>query len=209
MNDIKQDIKKRHKNLTEFRYIAVGFFLIILSGAIMLSLPFSSRDGQWTNFLDSFFTATSATCVTGLVVVNTASHWSLFGKIIILILIQLGGLGIVSFVTGIMMIAGSRITLSDRLLLEDALNLSTLKGLVRFLKFIFKGTFIIEITGAICYSFVFIPDYGLIKGLWFSLFHSVSAFCNAGIDLLGENSLEIYASNVWINLITMFLIISG
>ena len=103
----------------------------------------------------------------------------------ILILIQLGGLGIVSFVTGIMMVAGSRITLSDRLLLEDALNLSTLKGLVRFLKFIFRGTFIIEIIGAICYSFVFVPDFGLIKGLWFSIFHAVSAFCNAGIDLLG------------------------
>lgn len=93
MNDIKQDIKKRHKNLTEFRYIAVGFFLIILSGAIMLSLPFSSRDGQWTNFLDSFFTATSATCVTGLVVFDTFRHWSIIGQLVILVLIQIGGMG--------------------------------------------------------------------------------------------------------------------
>ena len=107
------------------------------------------------------------------------------------------------------MVAGSRITLSDRLLLEDALNLSTLKGLVRFLKFIFRGTFIIEIIGAICYSFVFVPDFGLIKGLWFSIFHAVSAFCNAGIDLLGANSLEPYISNPWINFVTMFLIVSG
>lgn len=197
------------KELSTTQIIALGFLGTIFIGAFILCLPFCSSNGTFTPFIDALFTSTTSVCVTGLVVVNTASHWSLFGKIIILILIQLGGLGIVSFVTGIMMIAGSRITLSDRLLLEDALNLSTLKGLVRFLKFIFKGTFIIEITGAICYSFVFIPDYGLIKGLWFSLFHSVSAFCNAGIDLLGENSLEIYASNVWINLITMFLIISG
>ena len=91
MNDIKHDIKKRHKNLTEFRYIAVGFFLTILSGAIMLSLPFSSRDGQWTNFLDSLFTATSATCVTGLVVFDTFRHWSIIGQLVILVLIQIGG----------------------------------------------------------------------------------------------------------------------
>lgn len=96
MNDIKHDIKKRHKNLTEFRYIAVGFFLTILSGAIMLSLPFSSRDGQWTNFLDSLFTATSATCVTGLVVFDTFRHWSIIGQLVILVLIQIGGMGFIS-----------------------------------------------------------------------------------------------------------------
>ena len=94
MNDIKHDIKKRHKNLTEFRYIAVGFFLTILSGAIMLSLPFSSRDGQWTNFLDSLFTATSATCVTGLVVFDTFRHWSIIGQLVILVLIQIGGMAL-------------------------------------------------------------------------------------------------------------------
>ena len=152
------------KKLSTTQIIALGFLGTIFIGAFILCLPFCSSNGTFTPFIDALFTSTTSVCVTGLVVVNTASHWSLFGKIIILILIQLGGLGIVSFVTGIMMIAGSRITLSDRLLLEDALNLSTLKGLVRFLKFIFKGTFIIEITGAICYSFVFIPDYGLIKG---------------------------------------------
>ncbi|MBU5478888.1 potassium transporter KtrB [Eubacterium sp. MSJ-13] len=198
-----------NKELSTTQIIALGFLGAIFIGAVILCLPFSSADGSFTPFIDALFTSTTSVCVTGLVVVNTATHWSLFGKIIILILIQLGGLGIVSFVTGIMMAAGSRITLSDRLLLEDALNLSTLKGLVRFLKFIFRGTFIIEITGAICYSFVFVPDFGLIKGLWFSLFHAVSAFCNAGIDLLGENSLEPYASNLWINLVTMFLIVSG
>lgn len=198
-----------NKELSTTQIIALGFLGTIFIGALILCLPFSSADGCFTPFIDALFTSTTSVCVTGLVVVNTASHWSLFGKIIILILIQLGGLGIVSFVTGIMMVTGSRITLSDRLLLEDALNLSTLKGLIRFLKFIFRGTFLIEIIGAICYSLVFIPDFGMIKGLWFSIFHSISAFCNAGIDLLGENSLEPYASNIWINFVTMFLIISG
>lgn len=198
-----------NKELSTTQIIALGFLGTIFIGAIILCLPLSSADGHFTPFIDALFTSTTSVCVTGLVVVNTAAHWSLFGKIVILILIQLGGLGIVSFVTGIMMVAGSRITLSDRLLLEDALNLSTLKGLVRFLKFIFRGTFIIEAIGAICYSFVFVPDFGLIKGAWFSLFHAVSAFCNAGIDLLGENSLEPYASNIWINFVTMFLIVSG
>ena len=198
-----------NKELSTTQIIALGFLGTIFIGALILCLPFSSADGNFTPFIDALFTSTTSVCVTGLVVVNTAIHWSLFGKIVILILIQLGGLGIVSFVTGIMMVAGSRITLSDRLLLEDALNLSTLKGLVRFLKFIFRGTFIIEIIGAICYSFVFVPNFGLIKGLWFSIFHAVSAFCNAGIDLLGANSLEPYISNPWINFVTMFLIISG
>lgn len=198
-----------NKELSTTQIIALGFLGAIFIGAFILCLPFCSADGSFTPFIDALFTSTTSVCVTGLVVVNTAAHWSLFGKIIILILIQLGGLGIVSFVTGIMMVAGSRITLSDRLLLEDALNLSTLKGLIRFLKFIFRGTFIIELIGAVCYSFVFVPDFGLIKGLWFSLFHAISAFCNAGIDLLGENSLEPYVSNIWINFVTMFLIISG
>lgn len=202
-------LKNLNKEFSTTQIIALGFLGTILVGAFILCLPISSADGSFTPFIDALFTSTTSVCVTGLVVVSTASHWSLFGKIIILILIQLGGLGIVSFVTGIMMVAGSRITLSDRLLLEDALNLSTLRGIVRFLKFIFKGTFIIETIGAVCYSFVFIHDFGPIKGIWFSIFHSVSAFCNAGIDLLGDNSLEQYSSNIWINFVTISLIISG
>ena len=107
------------------------------------------------------------------------------------------------------MVIGRRITLRDRMILEDALNLDTLKGLVRFLQRIFKGTFMVESIGAVCYSLVFIPQYGIIKGVWFSIFHSVSAFCNAGIDILGENSLVPYVSNPWINIVTMGLIITG
>ncbi len=121
-----------NKELSTTQIIALGFLGTIFIGAMILCLPFSSADGNFTPFIDALFTSTTSVCVTGLVVVNTATHWSLFGKIVILILIQLGGLGIVSFVTGIMMVAGGRITLSDRLLLEDALNLSTLKVLSAF-----------------------------------------------------------------------------
>ncbi len=169
----------------------------------------SSASGEFTPFTDSLFTSATSVCVTGLVVVTTATHWSLFGKAVILVLIQLGGLGIVSFTTGIMMVIGRRITLRDRMLLEDALNLDTLSGLVKFLQRIFKGTFLVEGIGAVCYSLVFIPQFGIIKGVWYSVFHSVSAFCNAGIDILGSNSFVPYASNAWINIVTMCLVITG
>lgn len=197
------------KNLSTTQIIALGFLLAILMGTLLLALPVSSTSGKATPLVDALFTATTSVCVTGLVVVPTWLHWSLFGQIVILILIQLGGLGIISFTTGIMMIIGRKITLRDRLLLEDALNLDTLSGLVAFLRKIFKRTFIVEGIGAICYTFVFIPEYGPVRGIWFSVFHSVSAFCNAGIDLLGDNSLAEYLTNPWINLVTITLIILG
>lgn len=202
-------LKRINRELSTTQVIALGFILAILIGAVILSLPISSADRKFTPFIDSLFTSTTSVCVTGLVVVTTATHWNLFGKIVILILIQLGGLGIISFTTGVMMVIGKRITLKDRMLLEDALNLDTLKGLVKFLRRVFKGTFIVEGIGAICYSFVFIPQYGVIRGIWYSVFHSISAFCNAGIDILGENSLASYVLNPWVNFVTMFLIIAG
>lgn len=201
--------KKTIHNLSTTQLIALGFLAAIAAGTILLMLPVSSADRHMTPFIDSLFTATTSVCVTGLVTLNTSTHWSLFGKIVILILIQLGGLGIVSFSTGIMVIFGKRITLKDRMLLEDALNLDTLKGLVKFLKKIFKGTFIIEGIGALCYAPVFIKEYDFLKGTGFAIFHSVSAFCNAGIDLLGDNSLVKYVSNPWMNFVTMFLIVMG
>lgn len=202
-------LSKINRQLSTTQVIAIGFISAILIGAVILSLPVSSASGSFTPFTDSLFTSATSVCVTGLVVVTTATHWSLFGQIVILVLIQLGGLGIVSFTTGIMMVIGRRITLRDRMLLEDALNLDTLKGLVKFLKRIFKGTFIVEGIGSVCYSFVFIPRFGIIKGIWYSVFHSISAFCNAGIDILGSNSLVPYVSNAWINIITMLLVITG
>ncbi len=202
-------LDKINRELSTTQVIALGFILAVLIGAVILSLPVSSANGNFTPFVDSLFTSTTSVCVTGLVVVTTATHWSLFGKIVILILIQLGGLGIISFTTGVMMIIGRRITLRDRMLLEDALNLDTLKGLVKFLRRVFKGTFMAESFGAIGYSFVFIPEYGLIKGIWYSVFHSISAFCNAGIDILGENSLVPYVSNPLVNIVTISLIVAG
>lgn len=199
----------KSKKLSTTQIIAFGFLTAIVIGTFILCLPVCSASGDWTNPVDALFTATTSVCVTGLVVVQTSTYWSLFGKIVILLLIQLGGLGVVSFTTGLMMLIGQKITLSDRLLLEDALNLSTLRGLVRFLRKIFLGTFIVEGIGALGYLFVFIPEYGILRGIWYSVFHAVSAFCNAGIDILGDNSLMDYVKNPWMNFITMFLIIMG
>lgn len=201
-------MKPVNRTLSTTQIIALGFFLAIIVGTILLCLPACSSQGNPTPPLDALFTATSAVCVTGLVVVNTASHWSTLGQVVILLLVQLGGLGIVSFTTAIMMVIGRRITLRDRLLLEDALNLNTLSGLVAFLQKILKGTFLAEAIGFLCYLPVFVPQFG-IKGVWYSLFNAVSAFCNAGMDIIGDNSLMNYVTHPWINLVTMSLIILG
>lgn len=205
------------KELSTTQLISLGFLSAIIIGALLLMMPFSSVNHTFTPFTDSLFTSATSVCVTGLVVVTTASHWSLTGKVVILCLIQLGGLGIISFTTGMMMILGRRITLRDRVILEDSLNLNTLKGLVRFLRKIFKGTFFVEGIGAAGYSFVFIPMCirkcgiikGAVQGIWYSVFHAVSAFCNAGIDILGDDSLAQFAVNPWFHFVTVFLIISG
>ena len=213
MNDIKHDIKKRHKNLTEFRYIAVGFFLTILSGAIMLSLPFSSRDGQWTNFLDSLFTATSATCVTGLVVFDTFRHWSIIGQLVILVLIQIGGMGFISIGVAFSMLLHKKIGLRQRDLMQESVNALEIGGIVRLFSVIIKGTFLIEGIGAVLLAIRFIPDFGILRGIYFSVFHSISAFCNAGFDLMGINeeysSFTKYAADPLVNITIMLLIIIG
>lgn len=194
--------------LSTTQLITLGFLAAVLVGSVLLTLPISSASGEMTPYLDALFTSATSVCVTGLTVVDTFSHWSLFGKIVILLLIQLGGLGVISFTTGIMVLIGRKITLKDRLLLESAFNLDNLSGLVRFLGKVFKGTMLIEGVGALLSMPVFCPQYGL-RGIWISIFHSVSAFCNAGIDILGPNSLEPYVNNVWLNLVTMALIILG
>ena len=213
MNDIKHDIKKRHKNLTEFRYIAVGFFLTILSGAIMLSLPFSSRDGQWTNFLDSLFTATSATCVTGLVVFDTFRHWSIIGQLVILVLIQIGGMGFISIGVAFSMLLHKKIGLRQRDLMQESINALEIGGIVRLFRIIIRGTFLIEGIGAVLLAIRFIPDFGILRGIYFSVFHSISAFCNAGFDLMGINeeysSFTKYAADPLVNITIMLLIIIG
>ncbi|MGN0430909.1 MAG: TrkH family potassium uptake protein [Lachnospiraceae bacterium] len=188
--------------------ILLGFLGVILVGTLLLCLPFATSDGQPAPFIDALFTATTSVCVTGLVTVETAGYWSLFGHVVILLLIQCGGLGIISFTTATLLILRKKITLRNRILLEEAFNLNNLSGLLRFLQKVFKGTFIIEGIGVVFSAVVFVPEYGP-KGIWYALFHSVSAFCNAGLDLLGADSLIAYDSNVLLNVTTMLLIVTG
>lgn len=202
-------LHKKKKIFTATRMIALGFLGGILLGTLLLSLPIATRERTVTPFMDAWFTATSALCVTGLTAVSTVAHWSLFGQAVILCLIQFGGLGVVTFVTTIMFILGKKLKLSDRLFIQESYNLNTLSGLVKLAKRIVLGSFFIEIIGAIFYSIQFIPEFGFLKGIWYSIFHSVSALCNAGIDLIGDNSFIPYRDNVLINITTMCLIILG
>ena len=191
------------------RMIALGFLCAIILGTLLLMLPIASKSGEVTSLVDASFTATTSICVTGLTTVITTNHWSLFGQVVILFLIQFGGLGVVTFTTTIFLILGKRIRLSDRLVIQDAYNIDTLSGIVRLTKKIMKGTLIVEGIGAVIFAFQFIPEFGIIKGAWYSIFHAISAFCNAGIDLIGGDSFIPYRDNVLINFNTMFLIILG
>ena len=171
-------------------------------------LPISSSDGTTSNYLDCLFVATSSVCVTGLTTVVTALHWSTFGHIVIISLIQIGGLGIMTMTTLMALILGKRITLSSRLVIKEQLSTDNMKGLVKLIKYVLVSTFIIELTGAILLSFTFIPEFGL-KGIWYSIFHSISAFCNAGFDILGSTSLSDYSANAFVILPIASLIILG
>ncbi|MBO5160457.1 MAG: potassium transporter KtrB [Lachnospiraceae bacterium] len=200
--------KKVHFELSTTQTIMLSFLLAVLVGSLLLALPISSATGEAVPYIDSLFTATTSVCVTGLVTVPTVSTWSLFGQIVILFLIQIGGLGIITIMSGLMISFHRRIGLKDRLLIQDAFNLNTLSGIVKFIKKVLIGTFVVEGIGALLYMTVFIPEYGA-KGIWISIFNSVSAFCNAGIDIIGENSLCDYVLNPVINVVTSLLIILG
>ena len=201
------------KRLSSAQIILAGFAAVILLGAWLLMLPISSKSGSWTPFLDTLFTSTSAVCVTGLVLYDTATHWTLFGQIVILCLIQIGGMGVITVAASIAMLSGRKITLSQRSTMQDAVSAHQVGGIVRFTGFILKGILLVELTGAILLSIVFIGDFGFPKGLWMGLFHSVSAFCNAGFDLLGEkapfSSITAYVTNPIVNLTIGHLIIIG
>ena len=186
----------------------MSFLVTILLGSFLLALPISSADGKAVPYLDALFTATTSTCVTGLVTLPTVSTWSVFGKAVILILIQIGGLGIITIMSGLMLLLNRKMGIGDRLLIQDAFNLNTMAGLSKFVRNVLFGTLIIEGIGALLYMFVFVPEFGA-KGIWISVFNSVSAFCNAGIDIIAENSLCNYATNPLINLVTSALIILG
>ncbi len=199
---------KRRFLFSTTQIIMLSFLVAILMGSFLLALPISSASGKPIPYIDALFTATTATCVTGLVTVPTVTTWSIFGQIIILILIQVGGLGVITVMSGIMLLLHRKIGFANRLLLQDAFNLNTLSGLVRFVKKVIRGTFIVEGIGALLYMTVFIPEFGII-GIWISIFNSVSAFCNAGIDIIAKNSLCDYATHPLINAVTCLLIILG
>ena len=188
--------------------IMLSFLFAVLIGSVLLSLPFSIADGKPVPYIDALFTATTSICVTGLVTLPTFSTWSIFGQIIILIMIQIGGLGIITIMSGILISFNRRFSLKDRILLQDAFNLNTLSGIIVFIKKVLIGTFIVEGAGALLYMTVFIPEYGL-RGIWISVFNAISAFCNAGIDIMSENSLCPYALNPSVNLTTSLMVILG
>lgn len=185
-----------------------GFAVIIFIGAVFLSMPFASQNGQSIGFINALFTATSATCVTGLVVVNTAAHWTVFGKVVIIMLIQIGGLGVMTMTAMISFFIGKRISLKTRVLIMEERNVDELQGVVRLTKNILIYTFSVELVGAILFSFVFIRDYGLAKGVGYSIFHAISSFCNAGFDLIG-NSMINYVDNPIITSAVCGLIVIG
>ncbi|MBE7079096.1 MAG: potassium transporter KtrB [Clostridiales bacterium] len=201
-------MKKYKLKLSTTQVIMLSFLFVILIGSILLALPISSKNGKAVPYIDALFTSTTATCVTGLVTLPTVTTWSLFGQIVILILIQIGGLGIITVMAGLSVALHRKIGLKDSRLISDAFNLTSLSGLAAFVKKVVLGTLIIEGVGALLYMTVFIPDFG-VKGIWVSIFNSVSAFCNAGIDIIAENSLCGYALNPLINILTSLLIILG
>ena len=197
---------KKFLRLTTTQIIMLSFLAMILLGSLLLSLPVSAADGVSVPYLDALFTATTATCVTGLVTLPTFSTWSVFGQAVILLLIQIGGLGVITIISAFMILLQKRMGIGDRLLLQDAFNLNTLSGIVRFVKRVLAGTFLVEGIGAALYMIVFVPQFGP-RGVWISIFTAISAFCNAGIDIIGPNSLCDYATNPIINLVTAALII--
>lgn len=199
---------KKAKRLSTVQILALGFLVIIFTGAGLLSLPISSRTHTVTPFIDALFTATSAVCVTGLTTVNTLTHWSTFGHMVLMILIEAGGLGFMALPVFLFFILGKKIQFSTRMLLKDALNMNEVSGAVGLMKYVLKLAFVIQGVGAVLLSFKLVPDYGLKKGLFYSVFHSISAFCNAGFDLFGD-SLVPYQTTPYVMYVISFLIIAG
>ena len=206
-------LRKTNRTTSSFQVILLGFLGLILLGALVLTLPVCSRDRSWTSFGNTLFTAVSASCVTGLVVLDTATHWSLLGQIVILILIQIGGLGVITVALTFFRLSGRRISLAQRNMMQQSISAPQVGGIVRRTGFILKGALCFELGGALMLLPVFARDFGFWKGLWYSVFHSISAFCNAGFDLMGVrekfSSLTSYADNAWVNCVIMALIIVG
>ena len=200
------------RKLSSSQIILFGFAGVILVGTLLLLFPFATRSGQSASFWDALFTSTSAVCVTGLIVQDTATYWSGFGQTVILLLIQIGGMGVITVAAAITMASGRKISLMQRSTMQDAISAPQVGGIVRFTGFILKGIFLFEFLGALVLMSVFIPEYGM-KGVWLAVFHSISAFCNAGFDLMGTkspySSLTSYAAHPVVNITIMLLIVIG
>lgn len=197
--------KRQRVRWNTMRILTIGFLGVIFLGAVLLWLPVCNQ--QPIAFLDALFTSTSAVCVTGLVTITPAAQFTLAGKIVLLILIQVGGLGVIACATAFFLILKRKITLKERIVIQETYNMDHLGGIVGMVRKVIFGTFIVEGGGAVLYAFQFVPEYGVARGIWYSAFHSVSAFCNAGIDILGDGSFTQYVTNPLINITTMLLII--
>ncbi len=201
------------RKLSSFQLILLGFAGVILLGALILTLPISSKSHEWTSFIDALFTSTSAVCVTGLIVFDTATHWTIFGQSVILLLIQIGGMGVVTIAVSLAVASGKKIGLFSRETMKNAISAPNVSGIVRLTGFIIKGIFLIEMIGALVMLPAFCTEYGA-EGIWMAVFHSVSAFCNAGFDIMGTKSGEFtslthYSAQPVINITIMLLIIIG
>lgn len=204
---IKVQLKNRLHELNTSQIITLGFAGVIFVGGLILWLPFCTVPGELTSFTDAMFTAATCVCVTGLVTVVTATHWTLIGKIVILLLIQIGGIGLVALASMIFIGLRKKISLRNRRIIQESYNMDKMGGMVNLVRKVIFCVLGAEAVGAVCYAFCFVPEFGWAKGLAYSVFTAVSAFCNAGIDLLGENSLAEYVGNPIINFTTMGLII--
>ena len=200
------------RRLSSSQIILFGFAGVILVGTLLLLLPFATESGQSASFWDALFTSTSAVCVTGLIVQDTATYWSSFGQSVILLLIQIGGMGVITVAVAVTMASGKKISLMQRSTMQDAISAPQVGGIVRFTGFILKGIFLFELLGTLALMTVFVPEYG-VKGIWLAVFHSISAFCNAGFDLMGTkspySSLTSYADHPMVNITVMLLIVIG
>lgn len=201
--------KKKKYRLTATQNLVLGVIAIILIGAIILKLPISNTQGKDIRFLDSLFTSVSCTCVTGLNTIIPSEQFSIFGQVVLLVLIEIGGLGFMSFIALVLIFMRRKINLSDRIVIKESLNQNNTKGIIKLIKDIFIYTITFQTIGACTLAIRFIPEYGIGKGIFYSIFHSISAFCNAGFDVLGSNSLEKYQYDPIINITIMILIILG
>ena len=206
-------LRKQLKKLSSAQVISLGFALVILLGSLLLTLPFATQDGRGATFLDGLFTATSAVCVTGLILHDTATYWTEFGQFIIILLIQIGGLGVVTVAGAFAVLSGRRIGLMQRSTMQEAIAAPSVGGVVRLTNFILKAVFTIELIGALLLLPGFWKEFGFLRGLWYAVFHSISAFCNAGFDLMGVkapfSSLMSYAGSPVVNITIMALIVVG